>query len=51
MLRTCVAVRFRLFDQDGDGLITTDQFRAVMEKLGEPLTAEEVLALGGLTGL
>jgi calmodulin len=36
---------FALFDQNGDGLITADEFRDVMANLDEPMTREEVVEL------
>jgi Ca2+-binding EF-hand superfamily protein len=33
---------FQIFDQDGDGNISADELRQIMENLGERLTDEEV---------
>mmetsp|Transcript_23882 Transcript_23882/g.68597 ORF Transcript_23882/g.68597 Transcript_23882/m.68597 type:complete len:155 (+) Transcript_23882:122-586(+) len=33
---------FKVFDVDGDGFITAEELRQIMEKLGETLTDEEV---------
>ena len=40
-----VAHAFKVFDRDGDGLITAEELRLTMNNLGEPLTAEEVKAM------
>merc|ERR1719425_93115 len=36
---------FRVFDKDGDGLITAEEIRITMNNLGEELTEEEVKAM------
>merc|ERR1712106_909380 len=36
---------FKVFDRDGDGLITAEELRLTMNNLGEPLTEEEVRAM------
>ncbi len=33
---------FRVFDKDGNGLITASELRVVMDNLGEKLTEDEV---------
>ena len=40
-----VAHAFKVFDRDGDGLITADELRLTMNNLGEPLTEAEVKAM------
>ena len=37
-----VAHAFKVFDRDGDGLITGEELRLTMNNLGEPITEEEV---------
>ena len=36
---------FKVFDRDGDGLITADELKLTMNNLGEPLTNAEVKAM------
>merc|ERR1711973_770127 len=36
---------FKVFDRDGDGLISEEELRLTMNNLGEPLTEEEVQAM------
>ena len=36
---------FRVFDQDGNGYITSEELEAVMIKLGENLTKDELTAM------
>merc|ERR1712106_663946 len=36
---------FKVFDRDGDGLITAEELRLTMNNLGEPLTESEVKAM------
>ena len=36
---------FKVFDRDGDGLITAEELRLTMNNLGEPLTEVEVKAM------
>ena len=36
---------FRVFDQDGDGLISADELQLTMNNLGEPLTRAEVQSM------
>jgi calmodulin len=33
---------FKVFDSDGDGMISSDELRQIMANLGEKLTTEEV---------
>ena len=40
-----IAQSFRMFDRDGDGLITEDELHITMEKLGEPMNEDEVKAM------
>ena len=40
-----VSHAFKVFDRDGDGLITADELRLTMNNLGEPLTEAEVKAM------
>jgi len=40
-----VAHAFKVFDRDGDGLITAEELRLTMNNLGEPITEEEVKAM------
>merc|ERR1712212_1297136 len=40
-----VAHAFKVFDRDGDGLITAEELRLTMNNLGEPLTEAEVKAM------
>merc|ERR1719460_597510 len=36
---------FKVFDRDGDGLISSEELRLTMNNLGEPITEEEVKAM------
>ena len=36
---------FKVFDIDGDGLITEDELQVTMNKLGEPMNDQEVKAM------
>ena len=36
---------FRVFDQDSDGLISKEELKLMMNKLGEPLTDREVRSM------
>ena len=36
---------FKVFDRDGDGLITAEELKLTMNNLGEPLTKAEVNAM------
>ena len=36
---------FKVFDRDGDGLISKDEFQDTMDSLGEPMSADEVNAM------
>ena len=36
---------FKVFDRDGDGLITAEELKLTMNNLGEPLTRAEVKAM------
>lgn len=36
---------FKVFDRDGDGLITAEELRLTMNNLGEPLTEAELTAM------
>ena len=36
---------FKVFDRDGDGLITEDELHITMQKLGEPMNEDEVKAM------
>ena len=40
-----VAHAFKVFDRDGDGLITAEELRLTMNNLGEPLSEEEVITM------
>jgi len=40
-----VAHAFKVFDRDGDGLITGEELRLTMNNLGEPITEAEVNAM------
>ena len=40
-----IAKSFRMFDIDGDGLITEDELRTTMSNLGEPMNDSEVKAM------
>jgi len=36
---------FRVFDQDGDGVISIHELRSLVERLGEKLTDTELMAM------
>jgi Ca2+-binding EF-hand superfamily protein len=40
--RDLVIEAFKVFDKDQDGKITHDEFRQVMQQLGEDITEEEI---------
>ena len=40
-----IAQAFKVFDKDGDGLISAEEIRITMNNLGEELTEEEVKAM------
>jgi len=40
-----IAQSFKVFDRDGDGLITEDELHITMQKLGEPMNEDEVKAM------
>ena len=40
-----LAQSFKVFDRDGDGLITKDELQITMNNLGEPMNEEEVKAM------
>ena len=40
-----VSHAFKVFDRDGDGLITAEELKLTMNNLGEPITEEEVNAM------
>ena len=40
-----IAKSFKVFDRDGDGLITEDELHITMDNLGEPMNEVEVKAM------
>ena len=40
-----IAKSFKVFDRDGDGLITEDELQITMDNLGEPMNEVEVKAM------
>ena len=40
-----IAESFKVFDRDGDGLITEDELHITMDNLGEPMNDVEVKAM------
>ena len=40
-----IAKSFKIFDIDGDGLITEDELKTTMDSLGEPMNEKEVKAM------
>ena len=40
-----IAQSFKVFDRDGDGLITEDELKITMNNLGEPMNEVEVKAM------
>ena len=40
-----IAESFKMFDRDGDGLITEDELHITMNNLGEPMNEDEVKAM------
>ena len=40
-----IAESFKVFDRDGDGLITEDELHITMNNLGEPMNEDEVKAM------
>ena len=40
-----IAESFKVFDRDGDGLITEDELQITMDNLGEPMNEVEVKAM------
>ena len=40
-----IAHSFKVFDRDGDGLITEEELQITMNNLGEPMNKEEVKAM------
>ena len=40
-----IAESFKVFDRDGDGLITEDELQVTMNNLGEPMNEVEVKAM------
>ncbi len=41
-IRLCVLWSFRVFDKDGNGSITADEFKHFMTTMGEKFSEEEV---------
>ena len=40
-----IAKSFKIFDIDGDGLITEEELKTTMDSLGEPMNEKEVKAM------
>ena len=40
-----ISQAFKVFDRDGDGLITEDELKITMNNLGEPMNEDEVKAM------